>query len=107
MTGDPGGWKCDECRRFRLEERRGCPFTGAAARNGDKVVWARHGAATAQCPKTVLTGESFRQLELFAGWQMSPNADVSRWPAKDVDALHYLAECYREAVAHEQRQCRE
>jgi hypothetical protein len=103
MTGNPGGWKCDDCRKNRLELRRACNFRKVEARCELRVVWAKNGVTTARCPRSLISGASLRWLEIFAAWQLAPRTEMNDWPAKDVEALHCLAEVWKEGLADEQR----
>ncbi|MBI4893438.1 MAG: hypothetical protein HY821_22645 [Acidobacteria bacterium] len=74
---------------MRLEERRGCGWLKPRKESG-RIVWARGGAATAECPRSAITAQSAAWLELFAAWKWTGLAGEAELTARDVDALAIL-----------------
>lgn len=87
---DQAGWKCEDCRRAGLEAKRGCAFWEEAGGRADRVVWARRGVATQQCPKSVITGESLALLEAFCAWKLAGMTDFRELTAREGEAFWLL-----------------
>jgi hypothetical protein len=66
----------------------------------EKTVWVRGSVSATQCPKSILTPDSLRLLELFAAWKLTPAADLRDWPARDVDGLFVLEQEWRSLQNH-------
>ncbi|MBI3281331.1 MAG: hypothetical protein HYZ57_15960 [Acidobacteria bacterium] len=83
------GWKCDDCRRQALQEKRNCGWLGLPPRPAP-VVWARGGAVTTECPRSYVTAESLCLIEEFFAWKTFGHADYRALPARMVDAFEVL-----------------
>lgn len=79
------GWRCGECRRQGLEQRRRCAWMGYEP--GSKIVWAHGDVVRFACPKPEIAAESLAWLELYPVWQARKEAVV--W-ARDVEAMILL-----------------
>ena len=66
----------------------------------EKPVWMRGRVAATQCPKSIISAESVRLLELYAAWKLQAAADLRPWPARDVDALFVLEQEWRYLQNH-------
>lgn len=99
-TQDKAGWRCEECRRGGLEEKRRCGWKGAWGEG--EIVWARRGAASAACPKTAITADSVAWLELWGTWRQCGKGVEGWMSAKDLDAMALL-ESEWERTKHDER----
>ena len=59
------GWKCEQCRRQRLEARRRCGFLAEEKAGSSRAVWARGRVATEECPKSLVTPASMEASKNF------------------------------------------
>lgn len=105
FTGNAAAWKCEDCRRQGLEERRRCGWRGGDGRRG-RVIWASHGSVTEECPKTAIRPESVAWLELWATWRRCGKGIPAQWSAKDLDAMAVL-EAEWERMQDEARRLRD
>lgn len=67
------------------------------------MVWARNGAATEECPKSLVSAESIRWLEEYFVWKLADGGDVRSMPARQVDAFLVLEQELRVENNGEQR----
>lgn len=87
---DPAGWECGECRRSGLEKARACGWLGLKDGRG-KVVWAAGSAATTECPKSAIGGESAAWVEMFALGRAAGMGSVIELEARSAEAMAVLA----------------
>jgi len=66
----------------------------------ERPVWVRGRIGATQCPKSIITAESLRLVELYAAWKLNPAAELRAWPARDVDALFVLEQEWRSLQNH-------
>jgi hypothetical protein len=83
-------WSCEQCRSAGLEKQRGCGFLKEKP-NRERVVWIQGDVYSSECPKSAITGESMRWLELFAARQ-GENAGLTarEGSARDAEAMVLL-----------------
>jgi hypothetical protein len=82
QLSNPAGWKCDECRKNRLEAKRRCGrLAGAKLPQAAQPVWARRNVVAFACPKTLVNGEIAAWLEMFGAGKRFGYADVLRLAA--------------------------
>jgi hypothetical protein len=55
-----------------------------------RPVWARGGAASRECPRSFVTGQSLAWIEEFFTWKLFGGLDHYTLPAKTVDAFFVL-----------------
>ncbi len=84
------GWKCDQCRRQRLDVRRRCGFLPLEQRGPKKLVWVRGRVSSEECPKSLVTPASIELLEKFWGWKFAGGGSLAELPAKEADAFLIL-----------------
>jgi hypothetical protein len=72
-----------------LEEKRRCGFLRDLPDEEGKVSWVSGNIVSPRCPKSVITSESLRWLELFQSRRWHQAAGI-RLSAKDVDAMKLL-----------------
>lgn len=90
------GWRCGDCRRQGLEEKRRCGWLPESRRGARRLVWVGRGrAATEECPKSLVTAQSIEWLEWFFTWKFSGGGDVSEMAARDADAILTLEREWR------------
>ena len=87
---NPAGWRCDECRRNRLEQKRRCGWLGRGRESAPKAVWARRTASTKECPRSYITAESVGWLEAFHAWRRLGYPDAERLTARQAEAMLVL-----------------
>jgi hypothetical protein len=87
---NPAGWRCDECRKSGLETKRRCGRMPAALATPPRVVWARAGVATNECPKSYVSGASRAWLEEFQAWKRLGYPDPRTLSAREVQAMTIL-----------------
>ena len=90
------GWKCDQCRRQGLEEKRRCGWLPENRRGARRPVWIRGRLATEECPKSLVTPQSLEWLERFFAWKFSGGGVLEGLPAKMADAFLALETAWRE-----------
>ncbi len=86
---------------MRLEKKRRCGWQEAGGQAG-AVVWARGGAASAECPKTAITPDSEAWLEMFAAWRGTGLMDAESLTARDLEALATLKREWEKTI-HDER----
>ena len=69
QLSNPAAWKCDACRKSRLEIKRRCGWVPAALETAPHVVWTRRQVATDMCPKSLVTAQSLSWIEEFLVWK--------------------------------------
>lgn len=89
LGSDQAGWKCDACRRQKLEVRRRCGFLSESERGANRVVWARNGASTDECPRTAITAESVAMIEVASAARLGL-IDVGELTAREAEAIAVL-----------------
>lgn len=87
---NPAAWRCDECRRNRLELKRRCGHVPEALESPPRVVWARGGASTTVCPKAYISGDSSAWLEAFGAWKRLGPTDPRKLSAREAHAMMLL-----------------
>lgn len=55
-----------------------------------KVVWARNGVGTFECPKSLISGESAAWVEYFCAWKRLGGARLESMPARQAHAFLIL-----------------
>lgn len=83
-------WKCDNCRKSGLEQRRRCGWLYGVDVTAQDIVWARRQIATTSCPTSYVTPESLALLEEFHVWKLIGSSDMHKLPARMVDAIFIL-----------------
>lgn len=81
------GWKCGECRKSGLEEKRRCGYLGERESVAERVVWARRGVALTECPRSYISAESLGWLESWTAWKALGGGAVEGLAARAVDAF--------------------
>jgi hypothetical protein len=84
------GWKCDECRKNGLEERRRCGWQPGTGVTPERVVWARGRVGSVACPVSIVSALSIAWLEEFQAWKMFGAVDPRSLPARTVEAFFVL-----------------
>ena len=69
QLSNAAGWRCDACRKSRLELKRRCGWVGAALETPAQIVGARKQVATDVCPKSLITAESLGWIEDYLVWK--------------------------------------
>lgn len=69
QLSNAAGWKCDACRKSRLELKRRCGWAPGALESPATIVWARNHVATDICPKSLITAKSISWIEEFLIWK--------------------------------------
>ena len=82
-------WRCDTCRAQGLEVRRRCGWL-TRQREPEKVIWARRGARTTECPRSYITPESLALMERYQAGRVFGFGDVLTLGARVVDAFSVL-----------------
>jgi len=83
-------WKCDECRKAGLEQKRRCAWAGNTAEAGERIVWGRRQVGVTRCPRSIITAESLYLLDEFNLWKRSAGLPLREMPARVVDAILIL-----------------
>ena len=83
-------WRCDECRRSGLEQKRRCGWLTELPAQVAQPIWARQKAAADSCPTSFITPESIALLEEFHVWKLFGASDVYQLPARLVEAIFLL-----------------
>ena len=86
------GWKCDACRKSKLELKRRCGWLPEALETPAQIVWARRQVATDVCPKSLITAASVTWTEEFLvckRLRLDPRIDLS---ARQAEAFLILEE---------------
>ena len=96
----PAGWKCEQCRRQRLEARRRCGFLPEAKRDAARVVWARGRVATEECPTSFVTPAS---VEFIESYFASKVVGVGELTAREAEAFVVLEQEWRTEQTNGQR----
>jgi len=95
---DQAGWKCEECRRSGLEEKRRCALRPGAEQQPNRVVWVRNGAVAERCPKSLITGESLALIEAYCAWKLNGGGDYRDMSAREVEAFWVLEQELRKEM---------
>jgi hypothetical protein len=100
----PAGWDCETCRKKGLEAKRRCAWHAVGQAGEPRVVWARRGVASEECPRPRISAQSHAWIELYATWKRTGRGDVMGLEARDADALALLeAEWERERDEQQRR----
>lgn len=75
---------------------RKCAWLAAEATSDERIVWVRGNVFSKQCPKSVITAESLRYLDLFAAWAQVGGTNIESLEAKTADALLALQRTWQE-----------
>lgn len=86
----PAAWKCDDCRRNKLERKRRCGWLRPGQESEPRVVWARKRVSTTECPRSFITAESVGWLEEFHAWKRLGHPDVLSVQARQAEAMLLL-----------------
>jgi hypothetical protein len=86
------GWRCEQCRRQGLEVRRRCGFLQEAGRGAPRVVWARGGAVSEECPTSLVTPVSIEFVESYFAWKTVWRGELS---AREAEAFVVLEREWR------------
>ena len=92
----PAGWRCDDCRKQRLEASRRCGFLPQDRRGSERLVWIGPSIAISECPTSYVTAESLAFLEAFVAWSLSRDS-LTTFPARYADAIVALNSELRKA----------
>ncbi len=101
---NPAAWKCGECRRNRLEEKRRCGWLGRKEAAPPRVVWARGGVGTTECPRSFISADSVGWLEEFVVWKRLGRPDLLGLGAREAEAMLLLDRELSEEVRRGQQQ---
>ena len=102
LFANQAAWRCDNCRRQGLEQKRRCGWLGIEKQDGPPV-WARSGIGVSACPKSVITGESQALLEEYHTRKMlGHRGNINDLPARTVDAFCLLEQLTAKERSHEQ-----
>jgi|SRR5579862_3455918 len=96
QSSNQAAWRCDECRRLGLEERRRCGFLEDARRGPKKLVWARGRVGAEECPKSLVTAQSLEWVEKFLTWKFEGAPRIGELTARDADAFLILEREWRD-----------
>ena len=69
---------------------RNCAWLGDSGQDDTRTVWARGQIASTQCPKSVISAESLRYLDLYRSWRSLGKGLDLQYDAKIADALELL-----------------
>src|SRR5262249_44910441 len=100
---NPAGWRCDECRRRGLEEKRRCGWIPEERRGARRIVWARGRTAAEECPKSFVTPQSVEGLEKFFAWKLGGGGSIEKLAARDTDAFLILEREWRTGLENGQQ----
>lgn len=100
--GGTAGWRCEDCRRQGLEERRRCGWRESGEGNA-QAIWVGRGSSASRCPKTVITADSVAWLEMWTGWRLAGRAPEACWSAKDLEAMGTLENEWERMLDEERR----
>lgn len=67
------------------------------------VVWARNDVGTGVCPKSYITADSIRWLELFGAWRLARGGSLLSMPARQVDAFRLIESELSKEMRNDQR----
>jgi len=95
---DQAGWKCEDCRRSGLEEKRRCALGARGKEQPRRVVWTRSGVMAESCPKSLITGESLALIEAYCAWKLNGGGDYRDMPVREVEAFWVLEQELRKEV---------
>jgi hypothetical protein len=69
---------------------RNCAWLGGGQRESAKVVWARGRAISKQCPKSVISAESLRFLDMYNVWKSLGKGCIMSLDARSAEAIELL-----------------
>jgi len=81
--------------------KRRCGWLPAARATPRHVVWARRRAATEECPRSFIKGESLAWLEGFYAWKKLGGPPVEQMSARQVQAFLLLERELAAEASHE------
>jgi hypothetical protein len=96
---NPAAWKCDECRRNRLERARRCGWLRQGEETEPKLVWARHKVSTMECPRSYITANSVEWLERFVVRKRLGRPEIWELGAREAEAMLLLEQELAEEVS--------
>jgi len=77
------------CRQSGMVKTRNCAWLGESQPDS-KIVWARAGVVTKQCPKSLVTAGSLRFLDIYRSWKALGPGFSASLDAKSADAIELL-----------------
>ncbi len=99
LRAEQSRWKCDECRKQGLEQRRRCGFLPVEQRGPARLVWVRGQTGTQECPRSLMSPESVQIVEEFFVWKASGGGKWDELTARQADGFQQLEQEWRaEAV---------
>jgi hypothetical protein len=75
---------------------RKCAWLAVEAPLDKRVVWVRGNVFSVQCPKSIITADSLRYLEVFSLWRQLGGISFESLDAKTADALVTLQQAWQE-----------
>jgi hypothetical protein len=84
------GWECATCRKAGLEIKRKCGWILRASETPVRVVWARNGVASTECPKSFITAQSMAWLEEYLVRRKLGQRGIDGLGAREVEAFVIL-----------------
>lgn len=96
---NPAAWKCEDCRKSRLEIKRRCGRLAKALETAPRVVWARKKVSTTECPRSLISGQSLAWLEEFHACKRLGYPDVRTLTAREGHAMLILEQEYSVEVS--------
>ncbi len=103
QSSNQAGWRCDQCRRQGLEEKRRCGWLPEERRGAGRLVWVRGRVGAEECPKSLVTAHSVEWLERFLAWKFAGGGALDELEAREADAILTLEREWREAGNGQQR----
>ena len=97
------GWKCGDCRKQGLEQKRGCGRTPGTRPDPPRVVWTRKRFSLSECPRALISAQSLAYLEEFYVWRLTSRRDLLRLPARKAEAFLILESLELEEQSDERR----
>ena len=82
-------WRCDDCRRQGLEQKRNGGFLQIEPVSRAPV-WLRGAVVSQECPRSFISADSLSWLEAFHVWRLGGKQELSQYSAKAVEAFSVL-----------------
>lgn len=79
---------------------RNCAWLKYSGDDRGRVVWARRGLMTLQCPKSLITPQSLSLLEQFRIWQEFGGGAAWSLEAKVAEAILVLEQALKMEIEH-------